>query len=276
MRLVFIDDSEQVDPPRRGLGRLLAIGAVVFAEGATSTYSEGLLRIRSELSIPSEEEIKWNPPHGSFLREVANSAVRSQLRQQMLELAIGCDVRSAVVVLDHSRVWRDRSRPEVGQEILAWLYERVSMCLADLSDVGIVIADKPGGGAADEARWLTETLRLTNDGTRHVPPGRVILPVVTAPSHHVPHLQLADLVVSASCAAVAGRRSGLALAPLLLQLAHKHSLRYAGGAGIVLWPPELMNLLFWAFGETTWARPSLMMGYGLPREGIDYADDDGL
>jgi hypothetical protein len=74
--------------------------------------------------------------------------------------------------------------------------------------------DKPGGNSAQEGRWLTETLTLTNDGTEYVEPGRVVLPILTASSHHVPHLQLADLVVAASTAAVAGRKSGLDLTKL--------------------------------------------------------------
>src|SRR5919108_5565468 len=265
MHLAFVDDSQQDDPPRLGLGPLLAVGAVIVPDTAVGRFAEGFAQTRSTLGIPPDEEVKWSPPRGSFLRGRADGPLVSALREQMLDLAAECCIRTAVVIVDHGRVWRNRSKAEVGQEILKWLYERISMCLGDLDDTGIVIADKPGGGSAEEARWLNETLRLTNDGTEYVEPGRVVLPVVTAPSHHVPHLQLADLVVSASCAAVAGRPNALALAPRLLHLAHKHSLRYAGGAGIVLFPPELINLHYWAFGETTWARTSPLSGWGLPK-----------
>ncbi len=66
---------------------------------------------------------------------------------------------------------------------------------------------------------------------------RVVLPMVIAPSHHVPHLALADLVAAATTAAIPGRPGGLALAPLLNQLAHKNVRDLAGGAGIVLPSP---------------------------------------
>lgn len=110
------------------------------------------------------------------------------------------------------------------------------MHLADNKEIGIVIADKPGGGHKEDSRWLAETLRLTNDGTEHVAPDRIVMPIVTAASNHVPHLQLADLIVAATTAALAGHDAGLALGPTLLQPADKNSWDLAGGAGIVVWP----------------------------------------
>jgi hypothetical protein len=74
--------------------------------------------------------------------------------------------------------------------MLKWLFERISMYLANHADPGVVVADKPGGGAREEKQWLAETLQLTNDGTEYVRPGRIVLPIVTADSQHVPHLQL--------------------------------------------------------------------------------------
>jgi hypothetical protein len=77
--------------------------------------------------------------------------------------------------------------------------------------------------------------------------------ISTGASDHIPHLQLADLFVAATTAAVAGQASGLALGPALLQLAHKNIWDLAGGAGIVVWPrDDLANLLHWTFGEETY------------------------
>jgi hypothetical protein len=70
-------------------------------------------------------------------------------------------------------------------------------------------------------------------------------------------------------------QSGLQLREVLLALAHKHALGYAGGAGIVLWPRQ-PNLFYWAFGETVWALPSALSGYDLPDPDWDYGTDDGL
>ena len=60
--------------------------------------------------------------------------------------------------------------------MLKWLFERISMYLANHADPGVVVADKPGGGAREEKQWLAETLQLTNDGTEYVRPGRIVSP----------------------------------------------------------------------------------------------------
>jgi hypothetical protein len=141
----------------------------------SSTISD----IVSELGIPAGEEIKWNPPRGSFLRGADGHLVKT-LRRRMLEAAIGRQVSTVTVIIDHDARYQSYSKPELGKTILKWLYERVSMHLDDHGDVGIMIADKPGGGTREERRWLAETLELTSDGTEYVEPGRVVLPVVTA------------------------------------------------------------------------------------------------
>lgn len=284
MRLVFIDDSEQSDPPRRGLGPLVAIGAVIIEESQLARFSEQLRGIRSRLGVPDSEELKWKPPKGSYL-STAGGQVVTDLRRSMLASAIDCGIRSAVVVLDHGAAYRALSTAQAGLKVLAWLYERIEMFLTDCQDLGVVIADQPGGGAKAEKQWLAETLRLTSNGTQHVKAERVVMPIVTAPSDHVPHLQLADLVTAATTAAVAGRKSGLDLATQLMELAHTRVTGEVAGAGIVLWPKELYDLHWWVFGEESYRRG----GFGIPlgphdpaaagpfaKPGRPYLKDDGM
>jgi hypothetical protein len=89
-----------------------------------------------------------------------------------------------VHVLDHSLVYKERTVVEVGQELLAWTYDKVAIALE--GQPAVMIADKPGGSSADESGWLAQTLNLTNDGTEYTASGKVILPVLTAGSDHVP------------------------------------------------------------------------------------------
>ncbi|HWM02003.1 MAG TPA: DUF3800 domain-containing protein [Actinophytocola sp.] len=274
MRLAFIDDSQQTDPPRDGLGHLLAIGAVIVPEAGVAGYAADLRSIRTELGIPDGEELKWAPAKGTFLKSADGETV-SRLRTEMLLAADRHGIKSTVVILDHSRTYLGLTQVEVGVKILKWLYERISMHLTDVDDIGMIIADKPGGGTTEESRWLAASLELTDYGTEYVSPERIVLPIVTAHSHHVPHLQLADLVVAATTAAYAGRPSGFALAPLLRPLMHRHRLGCVNGAGIVLFPDHV-NLYHWAFGETRWAKPSTNTEWVLPREGRLYFADDGL
>jgi hypothetical protein len=275
MRVAFLDDSEQTNPRRDRLGPLLAFAAAIFPEESLSPFAADLSNIVAELGIPPDEEIKWNSPRGSFLRGADRQLVTT-LRHRMLEAALDHQVCTVTVIIDHGAAYKRSSKAEVGKMILKWLYEKVSMHLGDHKDVGIMIADKPGGGAREEKRWLAETLELTRDGTEYVDPGRVVLPVVTADSRHVPHLQLADLIAAATTGAVAGHPPALDLGPRLAQLMHRHRLRDVNGAGLVLWPPGKYNLLYWCFGETSYSTPRMNTGYPLPRPEWPYATDDGL
>jgi hypothetical protein len=233
MRLVFLDDSEQTDPPRAGLRRLLAVGAAIVPEAAVADYAADLAAIRTDLDVPPGDEIKWKPSKGSFLAS-AGGEVNRTLRTRMLEAALERQIRTVVVI---SNFGISRIKAEVGhEELLRYLYERISMHLDAHGDLGIVIADKPGGGAKEDGRWLAETLPLTDGGTEYVTADRIVLPIVTAPSHHVPYLQLADLIVAATTAAVAGLPHGMELAPLLRELMVTSCYGNRGGSGIVLRP----------------------------------------
>jgi len=277
VRFIFIDDSDRSRPdelPRADIGPLLAYGGVVVDQEALTAYSAELARLRANLGIPPESELKWNPSDDPFLRR--KWTLVRQVREEMLRLAIELRIRSIVVIWDRGRVPWDEERVE--KELLKFLYERISYCLASPApgDVGVVVADQPSGDRADEKRWLADSLRLTNYDTEYVNPDRVVLPIVTTRSDHVPHLQLADLVVSATTAAIAGSPHGESLAPLLLELAHKNAYGRAGGAGIKLFPDELLNLHHWVFGEDTFVTPSTGAVTPLPCRDWLYATSNGL
>src|SRR5262249_2008887 len=148
-------------PPRAGLGHLLAFAAAIFPEESLTPFAADLSGIVAELGIPPGEEIKWNPPRGSFLKAAGGHLVKA-LRRPLLEADVDHQVRTVTVIIDHNAAYTRLSQAEAGKVILKWLYERVSMHLGDHDDVGIMIADKPGGGAKEEKRWLADTLELTS------------------------------------------------------------------------------------------------------------------
>ncbi len=272
MHFAFIDDSQQQNPQREGLGHLVSLGAAIVPEESLRPYSAALAEIRKDLSIPDGEEIKWKPPKGSFLAN-AGAAVVLELRQRMLQEAIDHGIRTVVMMIDHESVYSYDSIGEVGKTLLEWVYERITMHLASTGQNCVIIADKPGGGSAEEKKWLSDTLALTSDGTTYVKPGAVVLPIVTAVSDHVPHLQLADLITAATTAAMAERQSGITLAPLLRQLFIRNHFNAAGNVGIKILPGHL-NLYHWVFGETYVSRGGEILA--LPIPGLYYADSGTL
>ncbi|MGW0980351.1 DUF3800 domain-containing protein [Streptomyces xiamenensis] len=251
MQLVFIDDSGQPRPRRESLGELVSVGAVMFPEDQAARYSREVDRLRAEIGMPGSEEFKWNSSKGSFMAQAGGEIVK-RTRRRLLEIAADCGVRTAVVIWDRGMLpW---TKEDVAREILGYLYERIEMHLAANDERGIVIADIPGGGNKDHSKWLSEALDLTTVGTRFAKPERVVMPIVTAPSDHVPHLQLADLVTAATTAAVAGREAGMELIDGLKPLARRNAYGYVGGAGVVLWPPSLNDLYYWVLGESTYVK----------------------
>ncbi|MGW3216184.1 DUF3800 domain-containing protein [Streptomyces parvus] len=277
MQLIFIDDSGQQSPPREHLGELASVGAVMFPEDQVAAYSRQIDELRTELGMPAGEEFKWNSSKGSFMAGAGGEVVK-RTRRRMLEIAASCGVSTAVVIWDRGQIGWPKER--VAREILGYLYERIEMHLESREERGVVIADIPGGGNRDHTKWLAESLDLTTVGTTYVKPNRVVMPIVTAPSDHLPHLQLADLVTAATTAAVAGREAGLGLVELLKPLARRNAHGYIGGAGLVLWPRSLTDLFYWIFGETHYVRNSVGYpigpGSGFSQPGSLFNTSSGL
>jgi hypothetical protein len=268
MRLIFVDDSTQKGF-RAGMGQLLALGAAIFPEQSVKPFDDGVKALFTKLGVPDDVEMKWSAPKGHWYKTTASPGLRDQLQDGVLTLAKELHVVTVCVIFDTGRTTLQGY--EAKKQILKYLYERVSMALGD--DVGIIIADKPGGGPKDETKWLADTHLLTSRGTTYVTPKAVVLPVLTAPSDHLRHIQLADLVVGATTAAVSGNnKSAARLVPQLMGLAHRHPSGSVGGTGIKLFPDALINLHYWVFGETTYyRRTSLPLPLPMPI----YGRDDG-
>jgi hypothetical protein len=204
--------------------------------------------LRAEFGVPADTELKWSPGDGSWLKTGAGKAACTLLREKMLDLA--AEVGATSIVLVWARGHLDWQVPAVREKLLRWLYDKVSTFLGRRNAAGVVVADEPGGGPKDRAKWLRETLPLTDEGTGYTRPEQIVLPIVTAPSHHIPHLQLADLVTAATVAAVAGNRYALDLMPRLIRIADRLPDGQVGGAGLTVWPQDKLMDLYWhLYGE---------------------------
>jgi hypothetical protein len=144
VRIAFLDDSEQASPPRAGLGHLLAFAAAIFPEEGlaplpricpTSWPHWASLRARKS-SGTRPEEASYGAPTGISSRPCGGKCSNPLLNHQ---------VRTVTVIIEHDARYQSYSKAELGKAILKWFYERVSMHLGDHNDIGIMIADKPGG-----------------------------------------------------------------------------------------------------------------------------------
>lgn len=122
-------------------------------------------------------------------------------------------------------------------------------------------------------QWLSNTLQLTEYGTRHVEAEHVVMPIVIAPSDRVSHSQLADPVTSATTAAVAGRPFALELLEPLREIARTRPSGECSGVGLVLWPPPLYDLYWWLLDEPYLRRGNVGVPLG-PHAGLATATPD--
>jgi hypothetical protein len=268
MKVGFVDDTKQVGK-RQGMGKLVALGAVVFPVDHLRCFDDRLRDSFDALEIPASSEVKWSVEKNSFFR-LEGKDVLTPARQTMLDQAALCGARAVVVIWDSGRT--SKSSGAVEAAVLKYLYERVSMLLS--SDPGILIFDKPGGGQKEEDRWIEENTSLVRAGTEYVLPGKVALPPLTAASHHHRHLQLADLVAGALTAAVAGENKyAEELLPKIRPIMHTNSWNGIAGAGLKLYPDALANLYRVALAEDALIRNS--MGTPLPIAAFPYAYEAG-
>lgn len=273
VHVAFVDDTKQKGL-RREMGYLLALGGVVFSDIRLAEYGQIHARIMREVGAPAQTELKWANPRGTWFRE-AGARHLSRVRELCVEAAVACEARAVVVVWDLGRTTLQDEKAEA--QVLKYLYERVSMMLSRTTDPRFVlVCDKPSGGPKDEDAWIGRTLELTRFGTEYVAPEHNVLPVLTAPSHHHPHLQLADLVVGSVTSAIAGVNAGLNMMPIIKPILHTNYLGEVAGAGLKLFPVEISNLHHWALGETGYSRPSASAGVTLPWRDWAYAEDAGI
>lgn len=262
MRTVFADDSEISNAKnlhRTGLHHLVAMSAVVFTGDGLNRYATAIRQLRAELGVPDDCELKWSPPAGSWLKTPEGNAVRTALRRGMLTAATNCGARSVTVIYD--RISSEAIEVVKGR-VLRYLYDKLSMHLIYSGGHAVMIADEPGGGAEDRKAWLAGSRQLTDHGTAYTSADRIGIPIITSPSDHLEHLQLADLVAGATTGAVAGNRFALELGGDLAGLADRNRAGRIGGAGVTIWPPRHMDLYWWLYGETVYQRKGYRMQLG--------------
>ncbi len=249
MRLAFLDDSQQAEPPRQGLGRLLALGAVIVPQEHVAGYAADLVSIRARYGIPSGEEIKWKAPKGSFLASAGADLITS-LRSSMLEAAIERRIRTVVVMVDHAAAYTSYTEAEVAARSSGRRAQgRQPVASRD--------------STADQRRHRIRHARADRAADRHRALARLAASPARRPRGRRDHCGGCGQAIRPQPRPPAGQADAAA------------QLGDANGAGIVLWSRRY-NLLYHAFGETSVSLPSQNTGVTLPCPEWSYADNDGL
>lgn len=274
MHIAYVDDSAQTGR-RLGQGKLIGLGAAVFPEDHVKSFTDDFYGCFDQFSVPHEVEFKWSPDSKTdWFRANDRTEIIQPLREAILDAAIA----------NHAKVfvsaWDDGAQKTMyGYEpeywVIRFMYERIEMHLSNLKERGLIVFDKPGGSHKDEDAWISDTRELTDIGTEYVKSDAIIAPILTAPSHHHPHLQLADLIAGASVGAFAGNSYALALIPKLKKLYHRNTWGCIGGLGVKLYPDEICNLYHWVLGDDIVTRRN--SGVELPYKNFRrFVEDDGL
>lgn len=272
MQLVFVDDTKQKGK-RGDLGTLISLGGVAFKVEQVKPFAEAFWAIYEEHGVPRDAELKWSPDgKKSWWTQPESRHLQTPVREEVLRAAHAHEALAFIVTWDMTAAGFQRQSPE--RLVLKFLHERVEMMLQNRSELGVFIFDEPGGGPKEQDAWLSDSLALTDGGTEYVSADGIVAPILTAASHHHPHLQLADLVVGSATAAFCGSSYGQALMPLVKPMLHTNWRGEIGGAGVKLYPDRLNNLLHWTLGETSYGRGGGSVS--LPWRRWRFADHDGL
>lgn len=269
MEIFFADDSI-CRASRPGLGRLFGFGGILINDDALLPLERTIDEICGRARIPDGTELKWSPSRSNWIHRNLVGRAREDCYRQVLEAAHNHGARAVVVVWDESRS-RHRG-PAVMQRVFEYAFERVSMRLQDEDRIGIIVADRPGGGSKEEERLLRDCVATIHAGTQYVAAGRIALNLLTTPSHLVRHLQVADLIVGATTAAVGGESTyALPMMATIKPMFIRNSLGLIGATGLKICPSDLINLYHWVLGETMYARAATMSGVALPWRARPYA-----
>lgn len=270
--MIFVDDSKQAGK-REGMGKLISLGALAFSEEQLKPFADAFYEAYDRYDVPRDVEMKWSLGKASWFADKPH--LMTPLRKEILQAAVKHGGRAILAIWDCERVKSANGKgPEDG--VIDFLFERLTMMLekSDPHTRGILVFDKPGGGHKQEDDWISGTRDLTSIGTNYVQSTAVVIPILTAPSHHHPHLQTADLITGCITNAVAGGKYGLELLPLVRPMFHTNWRCRIGGTGLKLYPDGLNNLCYWLLDESDFNRGH--GGFSLPYPRWAYARDNGL
>jgi len=271
MDLFFADDSKQKGV-REGMGVVVALGGIFVEETALRSLSDSIDEIASTHCVPKGEELKWSPRKGTWIHCNLHGDARTDCYRMTLQAAIDHGVRAIVICWDTGQT--TLKGDNAFNKCVDYLFERISVNLEKRDTSAILVSDRPGGGKDQEDKFLSDFVSRVQSGTEYVVPDRILLNVLTTPSHLVRHLQVADLVTGITTAMVCGlNKYAEPLFDLVKQMLVTNYMNYIGGTGLKLFPDQLLNLYFHILKEETFWRVGRNLGVSLPHWNFPYAEN---
>ena len=256
------------------MGKLLAFGGILIEPSNLHSLSKSIDEIATAFGIPVGEEIKWSPRKGSWIYDNLREEARKDCYSAILSAAATAGCKAIVVACDYEM---RNLKPEWGFErCVTYALERVATHLAIEKSEAVIIADRPSGGPREADQFLAAFVEQLSDAHNHMVAESFALNMLTAPSHMVRHLQLADLVVSITTAMLAGQTKWAGhYFELIKPMFVRNAMGYIGGTGVKVYPDELINLYHWVLGESHFSKAGKFAEWPLPHPKLRFSDSDG-
>lgn len=250
MDVFFIDDASQLRPSRKPMGSLIGIGGLHVPGESVRDLERALARLCAEAGFPQGQEFKWSPGRSDWMWKGLVNDARQRLFIEALGLAAAHGSRCIAIIEDTTHLPATDPRIDHVLDATALFLERANTELSDAGTFGLVVVDRPSGGAAEDIRYLASCFETLRTGTKYVKPDRIAVNVLSTSSHLVRILQLADVVVSCAVSFVAGEaRYSPPIFEALLPMFHRNWIGI-GGVGLKIHPDHnYVNLYHWLLGD---------------------------
>lgn len=262
MNILFLDESIQTGA-RGEMGQLVGVGVLILEENVLRALHDEVDATCQDFGVPSGCELKWSPSRKNWIHSNLVDEDRQECYRRILDVTSNRGARVLAVVFDTGRTSVKGSTAL--RQALDYAFERATIHLENEGQLGLIVADRPGGGRKEENTFLRDVLKTIESGTEFVPAKQIPINILTTPSSLVRHLQLADLVIGITTAMVAGATDFAGpLFSIVKEMFIKNTFGYIGGTGLKLFPNELTNLYHWILREDTFCRVGMKSGWTLP------------
>lgn len=219
---------------------------------AEEALSRDLNHFCQQHGFPIGEEFKWSPGRKHWMRSNLVGERRKLFFKQALLIAKMHNCKAIVVAQDcNPSFHRAHCQLSPADDAIDLLVERANFFARRVSGTCRLVIDNPGGNQKDGRELTKRVSKLLRDGTRvnKLDSIESNLSLIDSKSSRI--LQLADLVTSCTCAAIAGEsRFAIPMFRFITPLLDRHPFHeQIGGVGLKIHPVKHANLYHWLCGD---------------------------